>query len=81
MWAHFILLLSPDRKNHLALMLVSKQHFHSAISALKSSNFPRDYQSWHLLSFATAYKKDTQSPVELLDVAIPECGSLISVTV
>ncbi len=81
MWAHLILLLSPDRENHLTLMIVSKQHFHSAITALKNSKFPRDYQDWHLLGFATAYKKDKQSPAELLDVTVPERGSLVSLTV
>lgn len=78
MWSHLIMLQSPDRENHLALIITSKDHHQSAISALKASSFPRDYQDWYLLSFVTAYKRDMLTEAEQRRVQIPQPGSLVS---
>ena len=80
MWSHLIMLLSPDRENHLALVITCKKRHKSAISALKASSFPRDYQDWYLLSFVTAYKRDMLTEAEQRQVQIPQPGSLVSVT-
>jgi hypothetical protein len=81
MWAHFLLLLSPNRENHLALVITSQERYRSATEALKNSKFVRDYQDWHLVSFATAYKADRTSPTQKVEVQIPERGSLVCLEV
>ncbi len=78
MWSHLIMLLSPDRENHLALIITSKDRHKTAISALKASSFPRDYQDWYLLGFVTAYKRDMLTQAEQRRVLIPQPGSLVS---
>lgn len=81
MWAHCMVLLSPDRKNHVALMIVNKQHYHSAASALKSSKFSPDYQDWYLESFLTAYKQDTRAPSEIVSGQLSAPGQIVSMAV
>ncbi len=81
MWAHCIVLLSPDRKNHVALMIVCEQHYHSAASALKSSKLSPDYQDWYLVSFATAYKQDATTPSQIVSGEVAQPGQIVSVAV
>ena len=81
MWAHLILLLSPNRENHLAVIITSKQHYHSAIPALKASNFPRSYQDWYLLGFMSAWKPGRLIPAQAVSAQMPERGSLVSLEV
>ncbi len=81
MWSHLILLLSPKRENHLALIITSRDHHKSAISALRASSFPRDYQDWYLLGFVTAYKRDMLTQAEHRRAQIPQPGSLVSQTI
>ncbi len=81
MWAHCIALLSPDRKNHIALLIISERHHHSAASALRSSKFSHDYQDWCLVGFATAYKQDASTPGQIVSAQLPAPGQIVSIAV
>ncbi len=79
MFAHCILLLSPDLKNHLGLIITSEKHHHTASAALKASKFGKSHSDWWILGFMSSRKEDMQSPAKMLTAQVPGPGSIVSV--
>ena len=81
MWAHCILLLSPDRKSHLGLIITSEKQYHTAAAALKASSHGRSHSDWSILGFMVSRKEDMQSPAKMITAQVPRLGSIVSAVV